>query len=429
MLASQTGIYDETSPHNLLLHASSKGDLQHITELIEKGVNVNDYNEIGQTALLAASIANKTEACALLLEYGANVDHTDIGGYTALHLTTDAELTNLLLRYIKKEELINARTKYNRTPLHEAAFRGSSGKVFALLSNHAEVNAEDVNKATALHYAVARSGDVDVSFVEALIEAGADVNKQNIFLQTPLAIACKQHQFMRNIITILLKAGADPVIQANDGNTALHVLFFGTNLFEPNLSVDVVEELVGANKKCLETINLYCELPLHGALSKRRNEKIALRLLTYDAVMSESTDNLGRTILHLACEKDYLSIIEKYVENPTVINATDCLGRSTLHYSCMHSEDGNSVKLIFQSKTFRVCGLVDCFGYTAYQYAKARPSEVGKKLLNHFDDHVRRTHCNSCMTDTAVLRKYSEVFKDGSEQLSSLLTKMVVDTN
>ncbi|KAH3812321.1 uncharacterized protein LOC127834795 [Dreissena polymorpha] len=433
MLASQTESYMDTNPLDLLLYASSEGDLQQVTEILETGIDVNSVNEIGQTALLAASIANKTDTCALLLQKGAKLDHSDIGGYTALHLTTDADLTKLLLFNInddKKKEFVNARTNDNITPLHEAAIRGSPGKVLELLSNHADVNAEDENRSTPLHYAVARSGTIDTSFMEALIESGADVNKQNVSGQTPLAIACKQHQFMRNEITVLLKAGADPLIQANDGNTALHVLFFGTNLFEPTLTVELVEELVESNKKCLETVNLYGELPLHVALSKPFNEEIALLLLKHDPDMSNSKDDLGRTLLHLACEKDYLLIIDKYIESPTLVNATDFLGRSILHYSCMYSQSGESVKRIFESQAFQICGLTDLFGITAYQYAASRNSEVMNKLKVHFEDHIKTTACARCVAGRSICIIYEMgLLGEKSEKLSSLLPQMVVGGN
>ncbi|KAH3698702.1 uncharacterized protein LOC127862386 [Dreissena polymorpha] len=429
MLASQTRSYEDTNQLDLLLYASSKGDLQQVTEILETGMDVNSGNEIGQTALLAASIANQTDTCALLLQKGAKLDHSDIGGFTALHLTTDADLTKLLLVNInddKKKKFVNARKKYNITPLHEAAFRGSPGKVLELLSNHADVNAEDENRATPLHYAMARSGNIDTSFMEALIESGADVNKQNVFGQTPLAIACKQHQFMSNEITVLLKAGADPLIQANDGNTALHVLFFGTNLFQPTLTVEIVEALVKSNKKCLETVNLYGELPIHGALSKPFNEEIALWLLKHDPDMSNSKDNLGRTLLHLACEKDYLLIIAKYIERPTLVNAIDSLGRSILHYSCMYSQSGESVKRIFESQAFQNCGLTDLFGITAYQYATSRNSEVINKLKVHFEDNMKTTACARCVAGISILSERMSLLGEKSEKL---LPKIVVGGN
>lgn len=137
----------------------------------------------------------------------------------------------------------------------------------------------DIHGNTPLHYALARSGDEDVVIVKALLEAGANVNMQNSYMQTPLMIACKQHQFMRKSISILLKAGANPVMQTIEGNTAVHMLFLGTNLFEPNVPLDVLEEVVETNKACLKTANLFQQLPIHGSLSKRGMGEKATRLL------------------------------------------------------------------------------------------------------------------------------------------------------
>ncbi|CAC5388482.1 unnamed protein product [Mytilus coruscus] len=329
-----------------------------------------------------------------------------------------------------QKELINAKTKYGRTPLHEAALHGPAEKVLALLSNEALVDAEDSSGATSLHYIVSRLCSADITSIKAMITAGANVNKRNVYKQTPLSVACKHHQFMQKAIHIMIKAGADPGIQAIDGNTALHVLFFGNNLFKPQLTVADVEEIVTANRKCLETVNLFGELPVHCALSKCHSEEIILRLLSYSRGSLDLSDALGRTILHLACEKNYLQILENYLGNSISANKTDCLGRSILHYSCRFSKNGRSIKLILKSKAFNKFHQTDNFGFTAYQYARIRNTEVETKLLEVFKDHMETIIYmrNSELFKTDKPHRYSEIVKE-SKDLSMLLENIVVKSS
>ena len=296
------------------------------------------------------------------------------------------------------------------------------------MAKHVLPNAEDVNGNTPLHYALAQSGDVDLDAMKILVEAGADVNKLNAYFQTPLAVACKQHQFMYNAIPILLKAGADPTIQSKDGNTSLHLLFFGTNLFEPNLTIDVVNELVQANKKCLEIMNLYGELPIHGALSKRQNEEIAFLLLKYAPNTSHVCDKLGRTVLHFACERNYVSILKWYLETTNyqeLVNKTDHHGRTILHYSCMFTLDGESVKAIMECRNFQKCDMTDCFGQTAYQYAMTRRDDCKTVLAKLFDSNFENAQHNICKLGTNHIDKYLVV--EETKPLNKLLS--VIEVN
>ncbi|CAC5384581.1 ANKRD28 [Mytilus coruscus] len=435
MLASQSVWYDDANPFHRLLKASQDGNLEQIRYLLDSGVNINRANETGLTALIVAAFANNAQSCKMLLENGAKIDQKDIGGYTALHLTTSIETTNVLLQYItddNKKELINAKTKYGRTPLHEAALHGPAEKVLALLSNEALVDAEDSSGATSLHYTVSRSVSADITTIKAMITAGANVNKRNVYKQTPLAVACKHHQCMQKAIRIMIKAGADLGIQAIDGNTALHVLFFGNAIFEPQLTVAEVEEIVTANRKCLETVNVFGELPVHYAFSKCHSEEIIFRLLSYSSDSLDLSDALGRTILHLACEQNYLQILENYLGNSILANKTDCLGRSILHYGCRFSENGLSVKLILKSKAFNKFHQTDYFGFTAYQYARTRNTEIETKLLKVFNDHMETIiymrNAELFKTRTDKPHRYSEIVKE-SKDLSMLLDNIVVKSN
>ena len=98
----------------------------------------------------------------------------------------------------------------------DAAMKGDSAAVAALLKKGADVNAPQADGATAMHWAVHRN---DLPMIDRLIAAGAGVKAANRHGATPLALACLNGS--ARAIERLLKAGADPNERGPNGETAL----------------------------------------------------------------------------------------------------------------------------------------------------------------------------------------------------------------
>jgi ankyrin repeat protein len=98
----------------------------------------------------------------------------------------------------------------------DAAQRGDAAAVQRLLQGKADVNAPQVDGATALHWAVYRE---DSALVDMLIRAGANVSATNRFDVTPLQMAAIQGHAA--ILDRLIKAGADPERRGPTGETML----------------------------------------------------------------------------------------------------------------------------------------------------------------------------------------------------------------
>jgi ankyrin repeat protein len=96
------------------------------------------------------------------------------------------------------------------------AMIGDTEAVRALLAQHADVNARQADRATALHWAVYRD---DSALAKVLIEAGANVHAATRDGATPLSLAATAGN--PEIIAILLGAGADPNEKLPFGRTAL----------------------------------------------------------------------------------------------------------------------------------------------------------------------------------------------------------------
>jgi uncharacterized protein len=131
-----------------------------------------------------------------------------------------------------------------KSDIADAAMKGDRAAVRTLIAQKADVNAPQVDGATALHWAMYRD---DREMADMLIRAGANVKAANRDGVTPLAMAALYGD--PAMILKLLKAGADAKEVGPNGQTALM-------LAARNGNPDAVKVLVegGANVNARETL-------------------------------------------------------------------------------------------------------------------------------------------------------------------------------
>lgn len=101
-------------------------------------------------------------------------------------------------------------------PLVDAARRGDTSAVQALLQEKADVNAQDVYGNAALHWAVESD---DIGLVDTLLRSGADADVANRYGVTPLSLAVTNGN--AEMIERLVEAGADVNASLLGGETML----------------------------------------------------------------------------------------------------------------------------------------------------------------------------------------------------------------
>ena len=127
--------------------------------ILDLGVDVDEENEIGWTALVSATERGYASVVRTLLNKGADVDAAcDCpgfgGGWTALMIAALRGNTGIVQALLDKGANVNAKTaSQSRTPLMIAALSGSTEVVGALLAGGANINAKDLNGKTALELA------------------------------------------------------------------------------------------------------------------------------------------------------------------------------------------------------------------------------------------------------------------------------------
>jgi ankyrin repeat protein len=123
----------------------------------------------------------------------------------------------------------------------DAAQQGDRAAVQRLIQQKADVNAPQVDGATALHWAVYRE---DVALVDLLIRARANVAAVNRLNVTPLMMAAIQGNAL--LIDRLIKAGADPKLRGPNGET---MLMFAARSGNPNAIKVLLESGADVNSR------------------------------------------------------------------------------------------------------------------------------------------------------------------------------------
>src|SRR5687767_4539770 len=156
-----------------IANAAMNGDTETVRALLKKGLDVNEAQGDGTTALHWAAIKGDAELAQMLLFAGANHRATTrLGAYTPLYLAGkgghSAEVAVLLAAGAGPKTL----TSYCSTPLMFAAAARVPWSITALVENGSDINAKDAAKGeTPLMFAAAFNR---VEAVKLLLARGAD---------------------------------------------------------------------------------------------------------------------------------------------------------------------------------------------------------------------------------------------------------------
>ena len=232
-----------------LIRAVKSGDRALVSRLLEAGADVNHVDYQGFSALVIAAGNGQEEMVETLIRSGALVNQllyrlpddgrdTPITPLKEATLRKQTEVVRILLRNgADVNQIVSRRT--STTALHLAAScidaNGDSEIVSLMLENHADVNMlSGCDLEGSPLYGAASYANAPI--VSKLIRAGADVNLAvNIFGNTETALmrasaspsyevgkkSPRLYQRQIETISLLIRAGADINAVSSDGNSAL----------------------------------------------------------------------------------------------------------------------------------------------------------------------------------------------------------------
>ncbi|NXE72522.1 CDN2C inhibitor, partial [Cochlearius cochlearius] len=139
---------------NELASAAAKGDLEQLTNLLQKNVNVNAQNGFGRTALQVMKLG-KPEIAKRLLTHGANPNLKDSTGFAVIHDVAREGFLDTLQTLLEFEADVNIEDDEGNLPLHLAAREGHV-RVVELLLERADCRVGHQNKRGATAYDLAK---------------------------------------------------------------------------------------------------------------------------------------------------------------------------------------------------------------------------------------------------------------------------------
>ena len=193
---------------------SKGGDLDETFRDLIKSVNgYNDVvnNQVDASLMLAAS-SGRSKCIDLLIKAGADVNITDVNGYTPLTISVDHGHEHCVRLLIRAGADVNKPTDEKHTPLMCAASTGNESCLEMLLKAGADVNTTERCECTALMFATQKA---KWQCLDLLLRAGADVNNRGSYDHLPIIVAAFYGG--REGVDLLIKAGADVNTTVTEG--------------------------------------------------------------------------------------------------------------------------------------------------------------------------------------------------------------------
>lgn len=157
---------------------AATGTMSDVQKALRAGVNVNERNSNGVTALMTAASTNRNPAVVtLLIRHGATVDAHDRNGQTALMLAAESnDQPAVVLALLAAGAQLEDRDALGRTALISAALSNASVDVVkALLKAGARVDVRDELDMSARDYAELNAALARDAEVMRLLEGSTSV--------------------------------------------------------------------------------------------------------------------------------------------------------------------------------------------------------------------------------------------------------------
>jgi ankyrin repeat protein len=298
----QVTILSGNREYTALMFAAERNCCVHLLHvLLQHGADPNHSSASGVTALHRAAAPGFSDMCEALLAAGSELDKQDIIGRTALARAAHYGHLELLRALHAHGADINKVDSEGRSPLLMAAIGGSVAVIEYLLSYGADLNARTDSGAIPLNAALEAN-----SFAAAklLLEHGADVASADRYTSALSTAACNGSVEM---LELLAGSGLQDRFSDTDaaGNTLL---------------------LIAAN---------------YGRVSAA--EWLIQKGLAVDACNSD-----GETALISATQQQYATVVEMLLANGCDVDKCDALERTALDHASM-SGDMQCVKLLVEA--------------------------------------------------------------------------------
>ncbi|WP_232616717.1 ankyrin repeat domain-containing protein [Treponema primitia] len=356
---------------NSILHYAAQWKLDtHIPLIVQKGVNPDVPNAMGEPPLFMAVKVDSRNTVLALLAAGAHIETRDFQGNSCLHAAVRWNAVNAAQTLISKAANVNAHALNGKTPLHDSIRWGIIQMETLLISNGADLEVRDTEGNTPFMEAILAGYRASA---ERLAEIGADPNTRNNRGDTPLHIAAAQDRV--DMVTLLLGWGAKihaknimektpfqvalatspRMVSAlltrewigvpdDNGHSPLHIAILS------NASVEILKTIIDMGGR-VSAIDADGKTPLRLALEKDKWDQAKLLADAGSNVFTVAGD--GKSPAEIAITKGREAINATF--SGRAIAARDPTGNTILHYAA-HTGTPDLVSLLIDlgaNKTIR----------------------------------------------------------------------------
>lgn len=331
---------------------------QLVKELLEDGTDITLGDYQNATPWFYAVAKNNKNIMKMFLDHGVSLDIKDSHGLTPLHFAVkknDRDTVNLLQRYLPLDAK-NWVDDQGRSPL----FYAQTPEMFKLLKDLdllADINMQDVDGKTALHYAIIADA---TTMIEILVRQGADINLPDKKKRTPLVYALNKNDYQ--IIKIFLDNSADIQVPDKDGYTILHFAVQTNNHDLLKLLLDYNIDFYAQDNKGKTAYHFAVE---------SGNVDILKELLEGGYYYFEDkrlVDNYGRTPVYYVKNINILVYLKNIGALSNINNMRDNEGLTPLHYAVRQCASYEIIQFFINDLGADIM-IKDFHGLTAYEYA------------------------------------------------------------
>lgn len=321
----------------LLLYASTHGNADLVTFMLDHGADVNMTNAVGRTPLHGAATAGREKVAELLLARGAAIDAEDAEGRTPLDSALKAEqqsAADLLIARGARPARANVtpRDPNKDSSLWAAAQNGSVADVGRLLQEGAAPDGAVSNTGTTALMVATAGGHAEV--VRTLLESGANAAATDNQSWSVLHAATAGGH--AGIVQVLLDHGSDPKAKDGAGLTPLAhaVLRQDIAVMKVLLSGDASPDAEVAKGRRM----------LHYAVAK--DDRALVETLIDGGAGLNKTDDSKQTPLTVALNHDFQTMALFLLEKGADPKKADGNRWQPLHYACLRSQSSIARRVV-----------------------------------------------------------------------------------
>ncbi|XP_065335878.1 uncharacterized protein LOC135936833 [Cloeon dipterum] len=292
---------------------------------------VNRFDNSGTTALHLAVKSKNVDMVKMLLESNADLTLTGMEGNNAIHYAINSER---MLRFIheKNGSLLKQALKNESTLLHLALHHNyvleDSDKIYKWIveqEDDTDLNVKNASGDTPLLHACKH---MIWSVAEMLLTRNVEVNVQDTEGKTAMHYAAEKGKL--NLVKLMHEKGANFALTDDDGMNTLHS---ATGYFE--IFIFLHEKNDALLKQRLKN----GDTTLHCAIRSSYCTKLIKWLIEQCQIDLNSTNSGGETPLLLACTMRRWMIAKMLLEKSVDVHVKDKIGKTALHYA-VNSHDG-----------------------------------------------------------------------------------------